>query len=219
MRDLRSDLANLWRSTARITSPHGGRAVMFIAARDGEGVTSMAASFAVMAAARTPRTAWLVDLNLRRNTAYRGFQGGFGGDVGKPGRAYDASLDEEPIYTISPQTVSDGGRPTARHKLLGVHQIQNTRLMVTRFRNERLRQGQRVQLKTQPTWWQALRQAADWIIVDAPAPQSSIGKYAVPLLVLGLIALSSSGATAGSGTSNNATDGGGTNVITGPTDQ
>lgn len=147
--------------------------MMFIAARSGEGTTSMAASFALMAADRSSRSTWLVDLDLRRNHAFRGFEEGFAEGAGAPGRAYDASLSETPIYSVSPQTVAVEGRHSALSKLLTVHQIIGTRLLVTRFRNERLRQGQRVQLRTSPSWWNALRGAADWIVVDAPALERS----------------------------------------------
>ncbi len=165
MHDLRPDLSNLWRSTARLTSPTGGRAVMFVAARSGEGTTSVAASFAAMASARTPRAAWLVDLDLRRNAVFRGFEDGFGKGFGAPDRALDASLGEEPFYSITPKSGAQG----AGSKLLSAHQIGGSRLLVTRFRNERLRQGQRVQIRTQPAWWKALRKISDWIVVDAPA--------------------------------------------------
>jgi Mrp family chromosome partitioning ATPase len=176
MRDLRPDLANLWRSSARLTSPSGARAVMFLAARSGEGTTSMAASFALIAAERAARTAWLVDLDLRRNDAYRGFEADFAKDVGVPGRAFDASLNEAPIYTISPNVVTDG----AQTKLMSAHQISRTRLLVTRFRHEQLRAGQKVQIHTQAPWWNALRRATDWIIVDAPAlDRSSVALAAV----------------------------------------
>lgn len=146
---------------------------MFISARSEEGTSSVAASFALMAASRTPRAAWLIDLDFRRNPVFRAFKDGFTRDCGAPGRAYDASLGVPPIYTISPAAVVDSGRTAASDKLLTVHKIAKTRLMVTRFRNERLRQGQRVQLRTQRLWWQTLRQAADWIIVDSPALERS----------------------------------------------
>ena len=145
MRDLRFDLTNLWRAAARITSPEGGRALMFVSARSGEGTSSIATSFALMAASRSSRSTWLIDLDFRRNPLFKAFDEGFSKNVGRPGRAYDASLNVTPIYALSPP----GPDRAEGSKLLTVHQIEGTRLLVTRFRNERLRQGQRVQLKTQ----------------------------------------------------------------------
>ena len=147
MRDLRPDLAKLWN----------------VASRRGEGTSSMAASFALMAAGYAERTAWLVDLALMENAAYDAFDAGFASGVARPGRAYDASLGCAPMYELMPATQAG----TA--KLLTAHPVTGTRLLVTRFRTERLARGQVVRLRSQPGWWQALRRSSDWIIVDAPA--------------------------------------------------
>ncbi|WP_340691694.1 hypothetical protein [Hyphomonas sp.] len=163
MRDLRPDLATLWSVASRLRPQQGARAVMFVAARSGEGTSSMAASFALMAAEHAERTAWLVDLALAKNEAYDAFDAGFASGVARPGRAYDASLGCAPMYELMP--ASRGG--TA--KLLTAHPVTGTRLLVTRFRTERLAHGQVVRLRSQPGWWQALRRSTDWIIVDAPA--------------------------------------------------
>lgn len=179
MQDLRADLTNVWRTAERLTSPSGARAVMFIAASSFEGTSSMAASFALLTSKRARRMAWLVDLDLRNNSAFKGFQKGFAHDVAQPGRAFDASLGTNQIYTISPHTISSAGQRSKPEKLLAVHQIKNERLMVTRFRNERLRPAQRVHVQTQPVWWNKLRRAADWITVDAPALERSGAGLAV----------------------------------------
>ncbi|MEM1086202.1 MAG: hypothetical protein AAGH90_00615 [Pseudomonadota bacterium] len=169
MRDLRGDLGNVWRHASRLTSSQGGgRTVMFVSARDGEGTTSVAASIALMAARRAQKQAWLVDLDLRRNAAFKAFERGFAKHIGQPGRAFDASLRTEQIYSIVPRVATRGA-----DKLLTAHEIPSTQLLVTRFRNEHLNKGQRVQIRTQPGWWSALRQIADWIVVDAPSLERS----------------------------------------------
>ena len=179
MKDLRTDLSNVWRAAARISAPHGSRTIMFISARSGDGATSMAASFALLAAKRAKRNAWLVDLDLRANAVFKGFQAGFAHGVGRPGRAYDAALGTEQIYTVFPKTVSSAGKPAAPQKLLSVHQIEGEKLLVTRFREDRLRPAQRVHVNTQPAWWKKLRRAADWVVVDAPAIERSGAGLAV----------------------------------------
>jgi len=179
MKDLRSDISNIWRTAARLSGPGSARAVMFIAAQSGEGVTSIASSFSLIASKRARRMAWLVDLDLRNNSAFKGFQSGFAKGVARPGRAYDASLGMPPIYTVTPKTVARSGELAKTEKLLTVHQIENERLMVSRFRNDRLRPAQRVHVQTQPVWWEKLRSAADWIIVDAPAIDRSGAGLAV----------------------------------------
>tara|TARA_R110000782_G_scaffold259419_1_gene349916 strand:+ start:1373 stop:2059 length:687 start_codon:yes stop_codon:yes gene_type:complete len=163
MRDLRPDLATLWSVASRLRPQQGARTVMFVAARSGEGTSSMAASFALMAAEHAERTAWLVDLALAKNEAYDAFDASFASGVARPGRAYDASLGCAPMYELMPAT--QGGIA----KLLTAHPVTGTRLLVTRFRTERLARGQVVRLRSQSGWWQALRRSTDWIIIDAPA--------------------------------------------------
>lgn len=175
MHDLRPDLAALWRTTARLSAAHGARTLMFVAARSGQGTSSMAASFALLTGEKVTRTAWLVDLDLRRNEVFRGFENGFARDAGVPGRAFDASLGQDPPYIISPE-VLDGA---SGQKLMTAHQIGKTKLLVTRFRNETLRPAQKVQIRTAPKWWGALRRATDWITVDAPALERSGAALAI----------------------------------------
>lgn len=175
MKDLRDKMEPVVRAAAGLAPASGARCVMFIAAREGEGTSSVAASFALLAARKASRPAWLIDLDFRRNTLFRAFQNGFASGIGAPGRAYDASLKTEPIYATSPAVIRGETRKDGR-RLLGVHPVQGTRLMVTRFRTEALLKGQRVQLRTRPEWWNRLRKAAGAVIVDAPAlSRSSAG--------------------------------------------
>lgn len=164
MRDLRKDIADLWRLASRLTTAKGTRVILFLSAKSGEGTSSVAASFALIAAQRATRTAWLVDLDVRRNPQYTAFSQGTITGVGRPGHALDASLGTEQIYTVAGHE-----NELAYAKLLNAHQIDGLRLLVTHFRSDRLAQGQKVQLRTAPDWWNALRAAADWIVIDAPA--------------------------------------------------
>lgn len=169
MRDLREDLDPIWRSAALLGSGTGkARVLMFTAARNGEGVTSMAASFACMAARRSGKAVWLVDLDARRNRAFKGFERGIARDIGRPGRAYDASLKQPPLFGITPKVAN-----ARQDKLMTAHDVEGLPLLVTRFRSERLKSGQRVFLQDSPGWWETLRKMASWIIVDAPALERS----------------------------------------------
>lgn len=169
MLDLREDLDPVWRSAARVPSaPDQARVLMFTSARQGEGVTSVAASFACIAARRSDKPVWLVDLDLHENAAFHGFKSGFARDIGRPGRAFDASLKQPPIYRLTPQ-----GEAARQEKLLAAHEIQDTSLLVTRFRNERLKAGQRISLQPSEGWWRALRHMASWVIIDAPSVDRS----------------------------------------------
>lgn len=173
MKDLRHELDDLWRAASRLPAPNGGRALMIMAARNGEGVSSVAASFALLAAARSHRSTWLIDLDLRRNGQYEAFSQGYAGRLGRPGQAFDASLNQAPFYVVTPQIAAVQGKRDPSERLLAVHRVGRSRLMVSRFRNERLRPGQKVQLRTQANYWRAARATADWVVVDAPAMERS----------------------------------------------
>lgn len=175
MRDLREDLESIWRTSARVPSAgDAGRVIMFVSALAGEGTTSVASSFACLAARRAEKQAWLVDLDLARNQVFRGFERRFARDIGRPGRAYDASLRQEPIYSVSPKLAD-----ARQNKLLTAHDVEGLPLLITRFRNERLSAGQTVALKSSPGWWSAVRKIADWVIVDAPALERSSAAFSV----------------------------------------
>ncbi|MEM7327780.1 MAG: hypothetical protein AAF437_03510 [Pseudomonadota bacterium] len=183
MRDLREDLEPVWRALTRLrAAAPGGRVIMFTAVQPGEGVSSMAASFACLAARRSEKPAWLVDLDLRRNRAFQGFQGGFARDIGKPGRAYDASLRQEQIYRVTPAI--EGAR---QNKLLTAHDVDGVPLLVTRFRGDRLQPGQTVRTQASPDWWQALRGLSSWAVIDAPALEKSSAAATMAPVVDGII--------------------------------
>lgn len=168
MRDLRQDIAGLWRLASGLPVDQGGRVILFIGAHADEGVSSVAVSFAQIAASHASRMTWLVDLSIRQNPLYAAFSKGIIKDAGRPMHALDASLGAEQIYAVP-------GHETERAfgRLLNAHQIEGQRLLVTRFRSDRLGPGQKVQLHTAPGWWAALRKAADWVVVDAPPVDQS----------------------------------------------
>lgn len=183
MHDLRSEIGNLYRTAARQMSPDGCRSIMFVAARRGEGTSSMATSFALLAASRASRTAWLVDLDMRNNPLSKALDDGFAADVGPLGRAYDASLGVDPVYSVSQDISGNGGSG----KLLAAQDVEQTRLLVTRFRHDALRDEQQVRLISQPAWWDRLKDATDWIVVDAPAFESSTAVLTVADQVDGIV--------------------------------
>ena len=174
MRDLSEDIAELWRNLSRTSGAGGGRIVLFMGARSGDGVSSMAASFAMLAATRTSRPVWLMDLDLARNTQLGAFEAGLlGPDAPRPGRAVDGGLNQPPFYSVTPASVSaDGARPV-EPRLMALHQLGQSNLYVSAFRNDRLRPGQRVRVRTQPAYWRSVRAVADWCVIDAPALERS----------------------------------------------
>lgn len=168
MKDVRKDLVHLARSLERIPARNSGRQVMVIGAGLEDDAGSVAASLSLLMSGRASRAAWLVDLDLVGNRHYYSFQANEFPKTGRPGRAYDASLNVKPFFQIVPELRVREGKTSKPAKYLGVHQIESSRLMVTRFRTELLRQGQKVQITSQGEYWRRLREVGDWAIVDAP---------------------------------------------------
>ncbi len=166
MRDLRADLKELYRSLSQTSSTDGGRTVMFMASRSGEGTSSIATAFALLAAEQARKPVWLIDLDLKRNHLFNSFAvGPFAEAFGGVGPPYSASLKSQPFFSVEPEA------PEAAQGLglFTAHRVGETRLMVTQFDASRLEAGQGIRIKTQPAYWQAVRAATDWAVVDAPA--------------------------------------------------
>lgn len=166
MRDLRADLVDLYRQLSQTPATDGGRSVMFMSAHKGEGVSSIAASFALMAAEHARKPVWLLDLDLKRNHLFNAFAvGPFAQAFGGVGPPYSAALKTQPFFSIEP----DDPEVTSGLGLFTAHRVGETRLMVTQFDAARIKQGHAIRIRTQPAYWQAVRAATDWAIIDAPA--------------------------------------------------
>jgi Mrp family chromosome partitioning ATPase len=168
MKDVRRDLADLARSLERIPARNGGRQVMVIGADLEDDASSVAASLSLLMSGRASKSAWLIELDLVGNQQFHAFQNNLFRKTGRPGRAYDASLNVKPFFQIVPELRTRNGEKRVRPKYLAAHQIESSKLMVTRFRNELLHQGQRVQINSQADFWHRLRGVADWAVIDAP---------------------------------------------------
>lgn len=166
MKDLRPDLADLYRAMAQTPGTEGGRTVMFMSARSGEGASSVAASFALLAAEQARRAVWLIDVDLKRNHLFNTFAvGPFAEAFGGVGPPYSAALKSQPFFSIEPEDPE----ATAGLGLFTAHRVGESRLMVTQFDKSRLKPNQSIRIRTQPAYWQAVRAATDWAVIDAPA--------------------------------------------------
>ncbi|MFN7055807.1 hypothetical protein [Hyphomonas sp.] len=164
MHDLRPHLTSL--IAAGVFQPRGAGApiIQFMAARRGEGTSSVAASAALLACESSARPVWLIDADFTGNAVYNAFAEGRLSGIGRPGRPLDASLGTPQIYRLA-----GGAETPGSGKLLTLHQIGETRLFVTRFRTERLAPGQSVHFTDAPDWWQAVRRIAGCVVIDCPA--------------------------------------------------
>ena len=187
MLDIRSDLTGTARALEKLPSHQGGRLVMIMSARRGDGVSSVAASLSVLLSSRSPRSTWLVDLNLRENIQFRAFEAGMFPRLGRPGRALDASLKAPQFYQVVPQLRSVAGQTMPAQRYLAAHRIENSNLFVTQFRNEYVKPGQKIQIRPAPDYWSALRRVCDWAVIDTPSPTVSSAGLAISRYVDGVV--------------------------------
>ncbi|MET0294818.1 MAG: sugar kinase [Phenylobacterium sp.] len=171
MVDLSSEMAELW---ASLGAPAAGaaRIVQFIAARRGEGTSTVARELAHFAARTAGRSVWLVDLDLLRSGQYaalRAESDRYGPLEGVAG----ASPDGSSFFTVRPPADAEDGRPIPDAAYLISQKVGPGRWWVTRFRREALQGGRHVHVLPTPDYWRALRSHVDLVIVDSPAAERS----------------------------------------------
>ncbi len=172
MVDLSDEMADLW---ASLGAPAVGRArvIQVIAARRGEGTSTVARELAFHAAKRGgPKGVWLVDLDLLGGTQHEVLGAG-AGRYGALGPPTAASPDGSAFFTVQPPIRGADGQLTSDALYLAAHRLGTARWWVTRFRREALRGRQTVHMLPAADYWQALRRFADVVIVDSPSPERS----------------------------------------------
>jgi hypothetical protein len=175
--DLSAEMAELWES---LGAPPTGRAlaIEFVAARDGEGASTVAREFAFHLARWERRRVWLIDLDLMGQSQAQAFAG----DpirFGDLGQAAQASPDGSMFFTVQPPLTRPDGRPWPDTRYVGAHSVGGAGLWVTRFRREALRPNQGVHVTPTPAYWAALKKHADVVVVDAPATGRSLAGLTV----------------------------------------
>lgn len=171
MVDLSAEAAELWASLGP-PAPGRARAVQFVAARRGEGASTVARELAAFAASRAGRTVWLVDLDLFGSPQHS-FISARPDLYGELGRPVSATPDGGVFFTVQPPTPMPDGTLAPDAKFLVAHQVGKDRLWVTRFRSDVLRGKQSAHILPSADYWQALKRHADLIIVDSPSADRS----------------------------------------------
>ena len=186
MVDLTSEMAQLWTSLRE--SPTGqGRAIQFIAARGGEGTSTVAREFARYAMKQVGKAVWLVDLDLLLSPQH-GAIDAQSRRYGRLGRQTAASPDGSAFFTVQPPARDAEGRPVGDAQYLTAYPVGGPRLWVTRFRREMLRPGQAVHILRGGDYWKAMRRQADLIVIDSPAAdRSSAGLTVAPFMDLSVL--------------------------------
>lgn len=179
MVDLNAEMAHLWDLLGE-PSPGQARAIQFIGARGGQGTSITAREFARFAARRRGARVWLIDLDLAGASQHDAIQAQRD-RYGVLGEAMAATPDGSTFFTVEPAAGPDW--PDARY--LEAHAVGGTGFWVTRFRKEAMREGQAARVSAKDSYWTALRQHADLIVVDSPpADQSADGLTIAPLMDL-----------------------------------
>ena len=144
-------------------SQGGGRALMFVAARRGEGVSTIA-----RAAARTAAeaTTYCVDLDVRRNALARDFAA----EGPMLGPKIDGKLNGQKFYTLLDR---DGAEVHEMSPAFSFHRLGRTRAYVGAFDNRAVPPHGRVLISSAPDYWDAARAGGALVVVDAPALERS----------------------------------------------
>lgn len=163
-----------------------GRCVMFIAARRGEGVSTLVREVGMAAAARAQRGCAIVDLDVLRDTHYAAFIEG--AQFGGPGLGAGAPAAFGGASFFAPREVAAGYM---------MHRVGASRLMVGHLNASRVPKGTRVQILDSPLYWRGARASLDVTLVDAPAlERARIGLVAAPAMDAVVIVAASEGGSA-----------------------
>lgn len=171
MVDLTREMADLMSALGRPQSTQG-RVLMFVSAYGGEGVSTVAREYARCEAAFARKPIWLIDADLANQTQMRALTED-PERFGAAGALSQASPDGSVFFTLSPPGRDAGGAAVQDSHYLVARPFLGRRLWVTRFRQKNLAPGQRAKLFDQTTYWKALRQHTQTIVVDVPAADRS----------------------------------------------
>ncbi|MGA9659125.1 MAG: transcriptional regulator [Asticcacaulis sp.] len=171
MVDLTREMADLM---SALGHPQGeqGRALLFVSAYGGEGVSTVAREYARCEAAFAKKPIWLVDADMTDQTQMKAMSED-PERFGAAGGLCQASPDGSLFFSLVPPGRDAAGKPVADDAYLVGRSFLGRRLWVTRFRQNKLMPGQRVKISDTADYWQALRRHAQTIIVDAPAMERS----------------------------------------------
>jgi Mrp family chromosome partitioning ATPase len=140
----------------------GGRALMLVSARRGEGVTTVARS---VAQASGPGAVYAVDLDLKRNALAKAFS------QSEPlGPKIDGRLGGASFYAVL-----GPGRTMLRElaPAFTYHRVGRSLVFAGVFDARRMPRNSRVAISRLPDYWNAARTGGATIIVDAPALERS----------------------------------------------
>ena len=188
MVDLTREMADLMSALGRPQSAQG-RALMFVSAYGGEGVSTVAREYARCEAAFAKKPIWLVDADLPHQSQMQAMTAD-PERFGEPGALSQATPDGSVFFTVTPP--SENAAITDAHYLVA-RPFLARRLWVTRFRHKNLSSVQTARIFSQTSYWKTLRRHAQTIVVDVPAMTDSAVALQLAPLMDGVIMVVSEG--------------------------
>jgi hypothetical protein len=136
----------------------GGRALMLVSARRGEGVTTLA-----RAACEAPHTrpVFAIDLDVRRNDLARSIAAKH-----KLGVRVDGTLGDTSFCSA---VDAAGQKLPALYKAFSYHRVADARVYVGAFDGREMPKGGQVMISSAGEYWDAVRAGGALAVVDAPA--------------------------------------------------
>jgi hypothetical protein len=139
-----------------------GRAIMFIAARAKEGVTTAARA---VAEAVGPGAVYAIDLDLKRNAIGRAIS-----EIAPLGPKSDGAIAGTRFYVLR----GPNGAAIAEHPpVFSFHRAGRTRIHAGVFDPRLLPPRTKVAISSAPHYWDAVRSSGATAVVDAPALERS----------------------------------------------
>jgi len=191
MVDLTREMADLMSALGRPQTAKG-RALMFVSAYGGEGVSTVAREYARCEAAFAKKPIWLIDADLNAQSQMQAVTAD-PERFGQPGALSLATPDGSAFFTVAPPASNAQGEDLRDANYLVSRPFLGRHLWVTRFRHKNLTRGQRARIAPETTYWRALRKHAQTIIVDVPAADRSGAALQLAPLMDGVILVVSEG--------------------------
>ncbi len=145
-----------------------GQCLLFMAARDGVGTSTVAREYAQMMAPRLEKGVLLVDLDFFLNGQFEALST-YGYDEPKD-EHLSVAPDDQTFWRLIGEEGSFLDNPQA---LMSCHKVRGQNLYVSCFHHEAIEKGQRVQVVHAPDYWAEMRKQVGLVIVDAPALERS----------------------------------------------
>ncbi|MBC7768561.1 MAG: hypothetical protein H7124_07220 [Phycisphaerales bacterium] len=185
-------------------SPGGGRAVMLVAARRKEGVTTAARAVAEAAVAGF---VYAVDLDLKRNAFAKALS-----EYAPLGPKLEGRLSGVSLYAVRSASNTLIGETTPAYTY---HRVGHSRIYAGFFDTRALPAGARVAVSSGPDYWNAARAGQAHVVVDAPALDRSEIALRVARHMDGVVLVvgADRGAAPAAIAAKNALDAAGANVI------